>query len=102
MNEVNNLTTTPSQRESFVFYRSFKEAIDNAPKSIKLTLYDAIIDYALYREEPNLDGIAKIAWVLIKPQLDANWIRYEKGCKGGAPKGNQNARKNNLKQPETT
>lgn len=34
-----------------------------------------------------------------KPQLKANNKKYEKGKKGGAPKGNKNAAKNNLKQP---
>ena len=35
---------------------------------------------------------------LIKPQILANNERYENGKKGGAPKGNQNAKKQ-LKQP---
>mgnify|MGYP003370427161 CR=1 FL=1 len=79
-------------RDSFIFYKSFQQAIDEAPEEEQLAIYRAISYYALYKTEPSLTGLAKVAWVLIKPQLDANWRRYENGCKGGAPKGNKNNR----------
>ena len=60
--------------------------------------------YALDKKEPELTGFAKVLWKLIKPQIDANWVRFENGCKGGehgfkggAPMGNKNAEK---KQPQ--
>lgn len=79
------------ERDSFIFYRSFFEAIDEVNEREQLTVYRAIAIYALNREEPELDGIAKVLWRLIKPQLDANWKRYDDGCKGakhGAKGGN--------------
>lgn len=89
-------------RDSFIFYRSFQEAIESCPKDDQLVIYKAIAEYSLDRIEPDLSGIAKVCWVLIKPQLDANWRRFENGCKGaehgkkgGAPKGNKNANKVN-------
>lgn len=95
------------ERDSFIFYRSFQDAINEADEKEQLLIYRAIANYALNREEPKLSGMAKIAWVLIKPQLDANWRRYENGCKGGefgkkggAPKGNINALRQN--NPKTT
>ncbi len=94
-------------RDSFVFYHSFKEAINELADTDKLSIYEAISTYALYREEPKLEGITKVAWLLIRPQLDANWRKYEKGCRGGesgklggAPKGNKNAKKSDEKQPQ--
>ncbi|MFI3248782.1 MAG: DUF6291 domain-containing protein [Rikenellaceae bacterium] len=90
-------------RDSFIFYNSFKEAIDEVADDQQLSIYQSIANYALYREEPNLVGVAKIVWVLIKPQLDANWRKYEKGCRGGAPTGvsnNPNGRRGKNK-PET-
>ena len=94
------------ERDSFIFYRSFFEAIDEVDEKQQLIVYRAIAVYALNREEPQLRGIAKVLWRLIKPQLDANWKRFESGCKGaehgikgGAPIGNQNARKTPPKQP---
>lgn len=85
-------------RDSFIFYRSFQDAIDSCPIEDQLPLYKAISNYALNRTDPNLSGVAKVCWVLIKPQLEANWRRFENGCRGGeygkrggAPRGNSNA-----------
>ena len=96
-----------SMRDSFIFYRSFFESIEEADQPSQLLLYKAIAKYALYQEEPQLKGMVKAVWKAIKPQLDANLIRYENGCKGGAhgkkggaPKGNKNAVKTTPKQPQ--
>ena len=94
-------------RNSFVFYRSFNEAMAELSESDQLTLYRAIVGYGLDGQEASFDSsYLRMAWKLIKPQLDANWRRYENGCKGGefgklggAPKGNGNARKTTPKQP---
>lgn len=90
------------RRESFVFYRSFLESIEEAQPEEQLQLYRAIALYALNQEDPQLKGLVKGVWLAIKPQLDANFKRYINGKKGGAPRGNSNARKqpkNNQKQP---
>lgn len=90
------------ERESFVFYRSFRDAFRALDKDVRLRMYEAIIDYGLDLIEPHFEGIEKVLWTLIRPQLEANNKRFENGCKGGAPIGNQNARKqpkNNQKQP---
>ena len=97
------------KRESFVFYRSFNEAISECEESEQLIIYKAISNYALDRVEPELSGIAKICWSLIKPQLDANWKRFDNGCKGGCPsgiekpsmRGNKNALKQNQNKTKT-
>ncbi len=80
------------ERNYFVFYRSFYDALEQADKETQLIVYRAIACYALDRVEPELDGMAKILWSLIRPQLDANWKRFDNGCRGGAPKGNTNNR----------
>ena len=94
-------------RDSFIFYRSFQDAIDGCPIEDQLAIYKAIANYALNRTDPDLTGVAKVCWVLIKPQLEANWRRFENGCRGGdygkrggAPRGNSNATKQN--NPKTT
>lgn len=82
------------ERESFIFYRSFKEAIDLCPEEVRLKIYEAIAEYALTEQEPTItEPYAKLCWKLIKPQLDANLRRYKNGQAGGAPKGNRNAAK---------
>jgi hypothetical protein len=85
--------------DSFVVYKSFYEAIKNLEKQDdQLELYNAMFEYCLYGNEPNLTGVCSIMWTLIKPQLDSNIKRRMDGKKGGAPKGNNNAKK----QPKTT
>lgn len=52
-------------------------------ESDQLVLYRAIVGYGLDGQEPPFDSsYLRMAWKLIKPQLDANWKRYENGCKG--------------------
>ena len=86
-----------NKRVSFVFYRSFQEAIDEADKDTQLAIYRAISNYALDKIEPTFENpYANIMWKLIKPQLDANWQRFENGFKGashGYKGGNPNFKK---------
>ncbi len=88
----------------FIFYASFDEALKELSDKSRLKIYDAICDYALREIEPDFSGVEKIVFSLIKPKLSANLQRAKNGCKGGAPKNNQNARKvvfeNNLKTTE--
>lgn len=79
-------------RDTFIFYRSFKESIDDLPDADKLVMYEAITDYSLDMKEPELTGFPKALFSLIRPFLDANTQRWRNGCKGGAPKGNKNNR----------
>lgn len=74
-------------RESFIFYRSFFDAICELDDKKRLKMYDAIMKLALDNEEiENLSGICKQLFILIKPQISANNKRYEDGKKGGRPK----------------
>lgn len=78
-------------RDSFVFYRSFYEAIRELPRDIQGEIYTAIMEYGLYgNETDNLKPIARSIFMLVKPLMDANYSRYENGCKGGRPKGGKN------------
>lgn len=73
-------------RDSFIFYKSFYEAIRKLDTVTKASLYDAICEKALYDKDTELDGMAEIIFTLIKPQLEANSKRYSDGQKGGRPK----------------
>lgn len=78
-------------RDSFVFYRSFYEAIRDLPRDIQGEIYTAIMEYGLFgRETENLKPMARSIFILIKPTLDANTARYLNAKKGGAPKGSHN------------
>ncbi len=90
------------ERETFIFYRSFRDAFNALDKDVRLRMYEAVINYGLDLIEPHFEGIEKVLWTLIRPQLEANNKRFENGCKGGAPMGNQNARKQPKNNRETT
>lgn len=74
------------ERDSFIFYKSFYEAIKETDKETQNQLFNAICQKALYEKDIELTGTAKILYVLIKPQLEANSKRYADGKKGGRPK----------------
>jgi hypothetical protein len=73
-------------RESFVFYRSFYDAIKDLPDEQQVKSFKAIAEYALNGEEATGTGIEKTVFSLTKPQIDANNKRYESGARGGRPK----------------
>lgn len=92
------------ERDSFIFYNSFYQAISELPESDRLAVYDAIAQYSLSGEMPELSGVGKAIMTLIRPQIDANQRRYENGRKG-AEHGNKGGRprKNDAGQnPEET
>lgn len=70
-------------RESFIFYRSFYEAIKCMPQDVQAEIYPAICEYALFGKMPkNLSDMARAMFTLIKPNIDVNTTRYENGKKG--------------------
>ena len=78
-------------RDSFVFYKSFYDAIKNIPKEDQLEVYNAICEYSFSGNIPEtLTGVAKAMFILMKPNIDNANARYkasvENGKKGGRPK----------------
>ena len=68
-------------RDSFVFYRSFYEAIKLWPEENQLSALKAIIEYALNGKE-DITSSDAVVMALVKPQIDKNNKRYENGKKG--------------------
>ena len=69
------------ERDSFIFYRSFYEAIKEISEQEQLNVYRAITEYALNQKEIEITGVSKAIFTLIKPQLDANFQIYLNGKK---------------------
>jgi len=90
-----------NERQSFVFYRSFFEAIKFLPKENKADVFDAICEFALNQNEIELEVIPKAMFTLIKPQLEANIRRYENGKKGAKAMQEKSKAKANRNQTET-
>ena len=96
-----------SERQVFPFYLSFEKGIQQLNDDDQLVVYRAISRYSLFGEEPKLEGFAAMAWSFIYPILQKSRKKFISGLKGadfgklgGAPKGNQNARKQPQKQPQ--
>ena len=68
-------------RKAFTFYASYFESINELPEENKNELYRAIIEYSFLQKEPQLLGVSKAIWKLIKPNIDGNISRYENGTK---------------------
>ena len=88
---------------------SFYESMKVLPDNERLRLYDAICEYSLNGIVPDdLPPITNSFFLLMKPNIDASNKRYRasssNGKTGGAPLGNQNAKKqpknNQTKQPK--
>lgn len=77
-------------RTQFTFYESFYKAAKRIKDpSARAEVYDAICEYALYGNEPEIDALsemAAIAFELIKPNLDASRKKAESGKLGGTKK----------------
>ena len=87
---------------SFIFYSSFIEALEDMDDKKFRDCILALIDYGLYQKRREYKGIVKMYMAQAIPQIDANerkkLIARQNGMNGGAPEGNQNARK----QPKST
>ena len=90
------------ERESMLIYKSFIDVSESLSDTDYRLFWDAIHKYGIYgKEVPKFENATLNAlMVLILPLMKANIRNYENGCKGGAPKGNKNAKsKTTQKQP---
>ena len=74
--------------ESFVFYKSFLDAISVLPDDKdRLAAYEAIIRYGIDGAEETPDSpIANAIFIMAKPQIEANEKRRLDGTRGGRPR----------------
>lgn len=69
-----------------IIYRSFYEAIKELPIENQWEIYDAIFSFWLDFKEPKLNWISKTIRTLIKPQIEANQVKYTNWRSWGRPK----------------
>lgn len=70
------------KKESFIFYRSFFEALQDLKDKERLKVYDAICNLALDEKDTKLTGLPKTIFTLIRPQILSNTEKYKNGKKG--------------------
>ena len=88
------------KRDSFIFYRSFMEALEELSDEQYARVFRAISKFALDGKETKLTGVEKAIFQLTKPQLLANQKRWENGCRGGR-KPTETKPNNNQDETET-
>lgn len=85
------------ENKSFVILISYYEAIKECPKEIQQNILMGMMQYVFENVEPEFTGLTKALWIQIKANIDSGLNRYKEnsknGQKGGAPKGNKNAKK---------
>ena len=93
------------ERKQFTFYESFARALLRIKKDAdRAKAYDAIVSYALYGIEPDLDKLpdsAAIAFDLIQPTLDSAARKSSAGKTGGDAKQTGSKTEANRKQNES-
>lgn len=77
----------------FTFFHSFYEAAQGLKEKERLQFYEAIINYSITGEEPELCDVAKSMFLLVKPVLDKSREKSKSGKKGGEAKTKQTASK---------
>ena len=97
--------------DTFVFYPTFLtsiEAIKNA--AMRLVMFEAVANYGVYGTLPDFtdtdpNGLLDGMFLQIRFSIDESKAKRstnrENGSRGGAPKGNKNACKNNRKLPNS-
>lgn len=81
-------------RKTFVFYKEWKDAVKDLPDTIRLELYEGIMEYAFSGNTPELSPMAQIAFNFVKPGIDRDTDKYASiadrnranGANGGRPK----------------
>lgn len=86
-------------RESMVFYASWLDAVRALPKAMQGDVLLSILEYGIEGKTVCKQGSVAMAMLtVVKPIIEANNKRYESGCRGGRPRGEQ---KPNENQTET-
>lgn len=68
--------------DSFVFYKSFMDALEYVPREEYCDCVSSLLNYAFYGESEPESPTAKMFMTLVIPQIDANTKRRENGKKG--------------------
>ncbi len=93
------------ERTQFTFYESFAKAVGRIKRPAdRARAYDAIVDYALYGREPDMDALpdaVAIALELIRPTLDSSRRKAESGKAGGKKKQAKSKGKEKASQKQT-
>ena len=95
------------ERNSFIFYKGWREATKDLPDDVRLEIYESIIEYATTGNLRGLKPMANIAFNFIKIDIDRDADKYmsivernkSNGSKGGRPKSENPSKPKEPKKP---
>lgn len=87
-------------REKMTIHSEWLDAVSALPEEMQGRAMMAIVRYGLMGEMTAEGGFISAILSIIKPTIDIDNTRYDNACKGGAPRGNNNAYKNNRNSTE--
>ncbi len=97
-------------KDSFILYTKYSDQISLLTMEQAGTLFVSLLNYQSGKPLPKMDAVTEMCFSFIKAQIDTDNEKYEEtvqkrieaGKTGGAPKGNQNAKKqaNDFELPE--
>lgn len=93
-------TEQEEKKNSFVFYESWYDGAKYLKGKHRLSYLEAIINYGLYGEEIETNGVENALFSAIKPTIKFNRKQKENGLQGGGTEGNSNAKKTTQNQPK--
>lgn len=76
-----------TNKESFVFYKDWWNAIGTLPQQIRGEVCESIIRYAFGESMADLDGMAAMAMRFVAPQIDRDRAKYEARCEKNRENG---------------
>ena len=86
---------------SFIFFKNFKDTLDKYGMQfgtdVKLAMYDAIVDYGLYRRLPK-DSLINTLLTPMMLDIDSSQERRAHGFRGGRPKAITAAQAEGIRQ----
>lgn len=82
-----------SDLKQFTFFESYYTSFKNLPPEVVGEVINAMGAYFFDDETIELGAMSQAVFALIKPIMDSSKKKAENGRKGGAPKGNSNAKK---------
>lgn len=90
-----------AMRDSFVFYREWRDALVGLPDGVRMEVYDAIVEYGVTGKLPELKPMAELAFRFIKQRMDKDIERYDEIIRkrseaGKKHRGNQYSKENEI------
>ena len=65
-------------RDSFTFRREWMDAMRDLPVETRAQVYEAVFDYAFDGVIADLQGMAKVAFIFIKSEIDKETAELER------------------------